>query len=146
MNFRTASVSDIPMIQFVRHAVLENRLSDPGLVTDNDVEEYITERGKGWVCETEGRVVAFSIVSVKDKNVWALFVQPGYDKKGIGKKLHNEMLDWYFTQTNETLWLSTAPGTRAEQFYLMMGWEQTGITKSGEIKFEMTADHWEKNQ
>lgn len=146
MNFRTALVSDIPMIQFVRHAVLENRLSDPGLVTDNDVEEYITERGKGWVCETEGRVVAFSIVSVKDKNVWALFVQPGYDKKGIGKKLHNEMLDWYFTQTNETLWLSTAPGTRAEQFYLMMGWEQTGITKSGEIKFEMTADHWEKNQ
>lgn len=146
MNFRTASVSDIPMIQFVRHAVLENRLSDPGLVTDNDVEEYITERGKGWVCETEGRVVAFSIVSVKDKNVWALFVQPGYDKKGIGKKLHNEMLDWYFTQTNETLWLSTAPGTRAEQFYLMMGWEQTGITKSGEIKFEMTADQWKKNQ
>ncbi|MBS1656205.1 MAG: GNAT family N-acetyltransferase [Bacteroidetes bacterium] len=146
MNFRTALVSDIPMIQFVRHAVLENRLPDPGLVTDNNVEEYIIQRGKGWVCETEGRVVAFAIVSVKDKNVWALFVQPGYDKKGIGKKLHNEMLNWYFTQTIESLWLSTAPGTRAEQFYRMMGWEQTGITKSGEVKFEMTADQWKKNQ
>jgi GNAT superfamily N-acetyltransferase len=146
MNFRVALISDIPMIQFVRNAVLENRLSDPGLVSDQDVEEYIIQRGKGWVCETDGRIVAFAIVSVKDKNIWALFVQPGYDKKGIGKRLHDQMLGWYFSQANETLWLSTAPGTRAEKFYRMKGWEQTGITKSGELKFEITADRWKENQ
>ena len=37
--------------------------------------------------------------------------------KGIGRELHDLMLIWYFTQTRETVWLATAPFTRAEQFY-----------------------------
>ena len=47
MIFREAQVSDIPQIQFVRNAVKENRLSDPSLVPDQDVEEYISNRGRG---------------------------------------------------------------------------------------------------
>ena len=90
----------------------------------------------------DGTIVGFSIVSVIDRNVWALFIQPGYDKRGIGKKLHHDMLNWYFSQTNETIWLSTAPGTRAEAFYRRAGWQETGMTKSGEVKFEMTAHKW----
>jgi len=140
--FREATVEDIPQIQVVRNAVLENRLSNPALVPDSDCEDYITVRGKGWVCVSGNRVVGFSIVSITDKNVWALFVQPGFDKQGIGKRLHDEMMDWYFKQTSETVWLSTAPGTRAESFYRKAGWTQTGITKSGEVKFEMTAAYW----
>jgi len=50
MIFREAIVSDIPQIQVVRHAVKENVLSNPALVTDHDCKEFITERGKGWVC------------------------------------------------------------------------------------------------
>jgi hypothetical protein len=40
--FREATPQDIPQIQIVRNAVKENRLSDPGLVTDRDVEEFIS--------------------------------------------------------------------------------------------------------
>ncbi len=36
------------------------------------------------------------------------------------------MLDWYFGQTPETLWLSTSPGTRAERFYRTAGWQEAG--------------------
>ena len=50
MMFREAFVSDIEQMQVVRNAVKENMLSDPALVPDKDVEEYITKRGKGWVC------------------------------------------------------------------------------------------------
>lgn len=143
MIFREAKVSDIPQIQVVRHSVRENVLSDPALVTDKDCEEFLTVRGKGWVCVIEGTVVGFSIVDIKDKNIWALFVNPGYEAKGIGKRLHKEMLDWYFKQTKEKIWLGTSPSTKAEKFYRMNGWKEVGIHGKGEIKFEMSFEDWE---
>ena len=142
MIFREAQIADIPKIQSVRNSVTENVLSNPDLVPDKDVEDYITNRGRGWVCEIDKTIVGFAIVSVTDNNVWALFIQPGYDKKGIGRKLHDDMLDWYFSQTGTTIWLGTSPGTRAEQFYRKAGWAETGAHGKGEIKFEMTAAQW----
>jgi len=117
MLIREAKTEDIPQIQIVRNAVTENRLSDPALVPDADVEDYIHRRGKGWVCEINNRIVGFCIVSVPDQNVWALFIEPGFEKQGIGKRLHDTMLEWYFSQTTVTICLGTAPGTRAGRFY-----------------------------
>lgn len=142
MFIREAQVEDIQQIQLVRNAVKENQLSDPALVPDKDVEDYITRRGKGWVCEIEQVIIGFAIVSVLDKNVWALFVQPGYDRKGVGRKLHDEMMNWYFAQTCDTIWLSTTPGTRAEIFYKQAGWTEAGLYGKGEVKFEMTCSGW----
>ncbi len=142
MIFRDARTADIQQMQVVRNSVTENNLSDPALVPDADVEDYITRRGKGWVAEINSTIIGFSIVSVMDKNVWALFIQPGYDKQGIGLRLHNEMMNWYFSQTNDNIWLCTAPGTRAEQFYRKAGWRETGSHGKGEIKFEITAEQW----
>lgn len=144
MIFREANNKDIPQIQVVRNAVKENTLSNPALVPDKDVDDYMNNRGKGWVCELDGTIVGFAIISINDRNVWALFVQPGYDKKGIGRKLHNLMMDWYFSQTDQSAWLGTAPGTRAEHFYRKAGWKETGIHGKGEIKFEMTQKDWQK--
>lgn len=141
MNYREAMIKDIPQIQFVRNSVKENMLSDPALVPDKDVEEYIINRGKGWVCEIDGRIVGFSIVSVTDNNVWALFIEPGFDNKGIGRKLHDLMMDWYFKETSMTIWLGTTPGTRAEEFYRKAGWKEAGM-HGKEVKFEMKAEEW----
>ena len=62
MEFRTAELADIPQIQTIRNAVKENTLSDPALVPDDEVADYLLNRGRGWVCEMEGRIVGFSIV------------------------------------------------------------------------------------
>jgi len=145
MIIREATTEDIPQIQFVRNSVKENMLSDPALVPDKDVEDYIQNRGKGWVCEVDDSIVGFAIVSVMDHNVWALFIQPGYDTKGIGRKLHDVMMNWYFGQTETDIWLGTAPNTRAERFYRKAGWKETGTHGKGEIKFEMTAQAWKHN-
>ncbi len=142
MIFREAKITDILQIQIVRNSVKENRLSDPSLVPDKNVADYITRRGKGWVCEMDNKIVGFAIVSIVDQNVWALFVQPEYEKKGIGRSLHDDMLDWYFTQTKNLLWLSTAPASRAEMFYRKAGWKEAGTYGKSEIKFEMTVDTW----
>lgn len=142
MIFRTAGLSDITQIQVVRHLVKENRLSDPDLVPDKDVAYYISEKGKGWVCEVEGRVVGFSIIDLKDKSVWALFVVPEFAQKGIGKELHRLMIGWYFEHTKDTVVLGTAPNTRAERFYCLQGWTQVGSYPNGETKFELSHEGW----
>lgn len=54
------------------------------------------------------------------------------------------MLNWYFNQTKENVWLGTAPNTRAETFYKMLGWKEAGMNGK-EIKFEMTIHNWEKS-
>jgi GNAT superfamily N-acetyltransferase len=142
MKIRVAEVKDISQIQVVRNLVKENRLSDPALVPDSDVEEYINHRGRGWVCEIDGQVVGFAIADLVDNNIWALFIHPDFERIGIGKKLHNEMMNWYFTKTDKTVWLGTSPKTRAESFYRKAGWKEVGIHGKGEIKFEMTKDEW----
>lgn len=146
MIFRVADIKDIAQIQFVRNAVKENRLSDPALVPDKDVEEYITNRGRGWVCEADGKILGFSIVDLIENNVWALFVHPDFEAMGFGKKLHQIMMDWYFTQTDKTIWLGTEPKSRAETFYRMQGWREVGTHGKGEIKFEMDFSTWSDEQ
>jgi GNAT superfamily N-acetyltransferase len=143
MIFREATISDIQQIQLVRNTVKENRLSNPALVSNRDCEEFITRRGKGWVCEIKGRIVGFAIADLKEHNIWALFLHPDFEKQGIGWRLHTLMLDWYFTQTQHTVWLSTAPDTRAESFYTKAGWTEAGL-HGKEIRFEMNAEGWAK--
>ena len=141
---REAQLKDIQAMQVVRHAVKENTLSDPLLVTDKDCKLYIQQRGKGWVCEAANKLVAFAIADLQDNNIWALFVLPEYENMGIGKQLHKTMLDWYFAQGKDKVWLSTWPGTRAEIFYTKQGWTKTGFLKNGEVKMELTAATWLK--
>ena len=142
MKIRFAEVSDIGRIQVIRNLVKENRLSDPGLVPDKDVEDYMFRRGKGWVCEIDDVIIGFAIADLVDNNIWALFIHPDFEKIGAGKKLHNEMMNWYFTKTDKTVWLGTSPKTRAELFYRKAGWKEVGVHGKGEIKFEMTKDEW----
>ncbi|HEX6915912.1 MAG TPA: GNAT family N-acetyltransferase [Chitinophagaceae bacterium] len=145
MIIREALITDIPGMQRVRNAVKENMLSNPSLVSDDDCRSFITERGKGWVCEIEGAIAGFSIADLREQNIWALFVDPRFEKKGIGSRLHDIMLEWYFSQL-DTAWLGTAPGTRAEQFYHAKGWIATGMHGKGEIKFEMTRQKWQEKR
>jgi GNAT superfamily N-acetyltransferase len=142
MIIREAKIEDITQIQIVRNTVKENMLSNPNLVTDKDCEEFITERGKGWVCEIDNKIVGFAIADLKEHNIWALFLHPDFEKKGIGQLLHKTMLDWYFTQTKQTVWLGTAFNTRAEAFYRKAGWTEVGTHGTKEIKFEMTYADW----
>ena len=141
MNFRQAIPEDIPQIQIVRNSVKENQLSNPNLIPDDLVEEFITKRGKGFVCEIDDKIVGFSIVNFVENNVWALFLLLEFEGKGIGKKIHQLMLDEYFSKTKETIWLSTEANSRAETFYKKQGWKNAGL-HGNEVKFEMSFEDW----
>jgi GNAT superfamily N-acetyltransferase len=143
MIFREATIADVKQIQVVRNSVTENTLSDPNLVTDEDCVTFITSRGKGWVCEIDNKIVGFAIADLVDDNIWALFIHPDFEGRRIGRKLHDIMLDWYFSTGKNHVWLGTAPNTRAEGFYRKSGWNAAGMHGKNEIKFEMTGKDWQ---
>ena len=108
MLYREAIIDDIPELHRVRMAVRENVLNNPLLVKPDDYRRYLTTHGKGWLCEVQGKVAGFAIVDTEAKNIWALFVHPDHEKKGMGRVLHDLMLDWYFNKFQNGLWLGTA--------------------------------------
>ncbi|MBK6263942.1 GNAT family N-acetyltransferase [Marivirga sp. S37H4] len=142
MIYRDATIEDINHLQIIRNSVKENILSNPDLVTIDDYKEYLSVRGKGWVCEIDDLIVGFAIADLKDSNIWALFLRSEFEGKGIAYELHKLMLDWYFSNGKEKVWLGTSPNTRAEKFYRKRGWRETGLHGESEIKFEMTREDW----
>jgi hypothetical protein len=79
IHIRIARLADVPGMQLVRNSVKENSLSNPALISDNDVGTYITQRGRGWISEINNTIVGFAIADLVDNNVWALFVHPGFE-------------------------------------------------------------------
>ena len=141
-NIREATVLDFPRLMEIRMAVKENTLSDPALIPYDDYVKFCFIQGKGWVYELDGIIVGFSIVDLLGNNIWALFIHPDFEKMGIGKKLHDTMINWYFEQTKTAVWLGTEANSRAEQFYRKSGWQEIGLHGKDEIKFEMTFQNW----
>jgi GNAT superfamily N-acetyltransferase len=134
-QFREARLADIPALREIRSAVSENVLSDPERIPAKMIEEYLTTLGKGWVCELEDRVVGFSFAASKSRSIWALFVRPGFEGRGIGKKLLILASDWLFDNGAREVMLSTAPNTRADRFYQAQGWSRGHLLESGEILY-----------
>ena len=135
---RPAERRDVLAIQRVRHSVRENRLTST-VISDADVVEAIERTGRGWVVEVDGEVVAFAVGNAETGNIWALFVDPAHEGRGHGRRLHDEMLAWLWGRGLERLWLTTAPGTRAQRFYEAAGWQNGGVQPSGELLFERYA-------
>ena len=137
MNFREARIEDIPALSAVRRSVKENVLSDPGKVTREMYAAYLGESGKGWLCEVEGEVVGFSVASAEDASIWALFVRPSYEGRGIGKRLLRLATDWLFETGAASVALRTEAHTRADRFYEQQGWRRGEIKPDGEVCYRL---------
>ncbi len=136
ITIRTATNADITEMHRIRLAVLENRLISM-IITE---QHYITEiqtTGRGWVAVENNVVLGFAIGNQRTGNIWALFVDPAHEGRGIGRNLHDTMVQWLFEQSLNRLSLGTAPGTRAQQFYEKAGWTYLGLHPDGEALYEL---------
>jgi GNAT superfamily N-acetyltransferase len=133
---RAATPADIPAIQRVRGSVLENQLTSR-TIADDEVLHAITVRGRGWVVEVDGTVVAFAIGFADSGQVWALFVDPAHAGQGHGSRLHDVMVDWLRAMGCPGIWLTTGVTTRARGFYRRRGWREIAIDEDGEVKMQM---------
>jgi hypothetical protein len=116
MTISEAFPGVIKQIQTVRNPVTENTLSDPSLITDNDCNEFISKREKGWVVKSTVTSSVFQLLTYNAIIFGHFFVCTEFEKSGIGRRLHDIMLDWYFSQTNGKVWLSTSPNKSRDFF------------------------------
>ena len=135
--YREALLEDIPALSEVRLSVEENVLSDPRKVTPEMYADYLGASGKGWLCEVDGEVAGFCIASLRDASIWALFVKPGYERRGIGTRLLELATGWLFDMGASSISLSTDANTRADRLYERRGWTRGEIRPDGEVEYRL---------
>jgi GNAT superfamily N-acetyltransferase len=123
-------------------SVRENELLDPARVQPHHYEEMLSRRGRGGVAEIDRRLVDFAIVDLQERDIWALFVEPALERRGIGRQLHQVMLDWTFGTGVEQVSLARSVATRAESFYTAAGWRLVRRAEDGDARFEMKREPW----
>lgn len=126
---RKATRDDVPRIMEIRAGVRENRLRDPSRVTMEDVFWFVDNPGI-FLWEEDGSIVGFSAGDPRNGNIFALFVEERYERRGIGKALFERACKVLVEAGCARMWLTTWPGTRAERFYREAGWRVTGMDDS----------------
>jgi GNAT superfamily N-acetyltransferase len=131
---RVANFADIPRLVEIRSSVRENRLSDPSRVTLVDYEWHVAH-APIHIWEDDGVIKGLSAGDPRTGSIWALFVDPAHEGHGIGQALIRAACRSLAAAGHRVAKLSTAPGTRAERFYLRNGWLANGYTERGEVIF-----------
>jgi GNAT superfamily N-acetyltransferase len=131
---RAATPADIPRLMEIRASVRENRLSDPNRVTLADYNWFI-DRAAIHVWEEEDCIQGLSAGDPRDGSIWALFVHPEFEGRGVGQTLIQAACQSLVEAGHHVASLSTEPGSRAELFYLRNGWIAKGRTPRGEVQF-----------
>lgn len=134
MTIRRASDTDVPELMRIRASVRENVLSNPAKVPASLVHEFILHSGI-WVWEESGSIVGFSSADTRDGSIWALFLEPDAEGRGIGRSLLAKALEDLRRKNWKQAQLTTEIGTRAERFYRQQGWRDAGVSERGERIF-----------
>ena len=135
-HIRRARLEERPRISEIRLAVRENQLSDPSRVTDADYR-WFTDNPGIWVWEEDGRILGFSAADTRNGTIWALFIDPDHEGRGIGRALLASACDVLRGAGHRTATLTTDPGTRADRFYREAGWTALHIDEHGEQVFRL---------
>lgn len=133
-RLRAAVAADVPRLQEIRAAVRENWLGRPDVVPTADYHATI-ERGLCWVWADDGRVQGFASGHPSGSNeVWALFVDPAAEGRGVGSALLAQVTDVLWRLGHRDLVLGTQPGSRAERVYRAAGWTAVGHAPNGDVR------------
>jgi GNAT superfamily N-acetyltransferase len=133
---RKATRADYPRISEIRLAVQENRLSSLKVDLVERVVGWLFENSTIWVWEQDGAIQGFSAADPRDGSIFALFVHPNYERRGIGRSLLPLACEILRASGHAAAMLTTEPGTRAERFYRADGWVEIGRQDDGQIIFQ----------
>jgi len=131
LTYRPAIESDLPMLYDIRFSVEENRCFDPAEIPVARVLPVLREGGS-FLCLDGDWPVGLSMASFEIGELFGLFLRPGYQGRGIGRRLLALAVDWMRHRGALGMRLLTDPGTRAERLYLANGWEAEGVAETGE--------------
>lgn len=134
-HIRLATKSDVPNLMHIRLSVRENILSNPAKVPESAYAPFI-DQGSLWLCEqVTGECLGFAAADLRDGSIWALFILPEAEGRGIGQNLMARMISDLRRAGWQKATLSTQPESRAAAFYQRNGWVAHGMTSDGEQVF-----------
>lgn len=136
---RVANQADIKAIFDIRTSVKENHLSHEQLTEMGITPETIQMAMLGapciWIAEVDGIPAGFSMADVEQGCVFAAFVRPEFEGRGLGRSLMANAEALLF-QYHPTIWLETAEASRASGFYRSLGWQSVERLPEGDVRFE----------
>ncbi|OIX95242.1 hypothetical protein BFS14_15080 [Serratia fonticola] len=141
---RIARVKDVPDIFRIRISVKENKATMTDLakygITPESLPAMLTGRQRGWIAEIDGIARGFAMADADNASVFALFVEPGFERQGIGRNLMVEVEKWLAGMGCQQIWLETDRNrlVRANGFYRHIGWLESNLQPDGQAKFIKT--------
>jgi GNAT superfamily N-acetyltransferase len=132
---RRARPEDHARVTEIRNNVKENVLRDPSRVTI-EMYKWFEQNPGVWVWEENGHILGFSAADTRDGTIWALFIDPAHEGRGIGRALFTKACGVLREARHKTGSLTTQPGSRADRFYQKAGWKVIGTSERGERIFE----------
>ncbi|MBL1173679.1 MAG: GNAT family N-acetyltransferase [Pantanalinema sp. GBBB05] len=147
MNIRAAKSTDIETLFQIRTSVVENYQSREELtslgITPQTIAEMLQSTCCAWIAEMNGEPIAFSMANAAERTIFAMFVLPGFEGRGAGRRLMEQAEAWLWSQGTDPIWLLTGndPALRAYGFYLHLGWTPIGVEADGQVKLVKSANH-----
>lgn len=139
---RLATPADIETLLDIRTTVVDNHLSRAQLaamgITPETIEAAITAEPCAWIADMDGVAAGFAMADTEDGCVFAVFVRPSQEGRGVGRLLLAKAEAYLFAH-HTTIWLETDASSRASGFYRKLGWTPVAFHDNGDVRFEKTA-------
>lgn len=145
MKLRPALGADAETLFDIRCSVVENHQSREELASLGITVQSVKEMIEGGdyittIAEEDGQPVGLSMAQISEGYVFACFVRPEFEGKGIGRALMETAEEGLRRGGVQKAWLSTGPEPelRAVGFYLHLGWYKDGCLDDGQIIYKKT--------
>jgi ribosomal protein S18 acetylase RimI-like enzyme len=139
MTIRAIEARDLAELFDLRASTRENPYSRDALreigITEETTAARLRTTNRGWLCETEGKLVGFAIGDGSTGEMCVIAVLPEFEGQRVGSRLLDAVEAWLYSLGWKELWLWTSADTkrRAFTFYTGHGW--TISENKGEIVY-----------
>ncbi|TRX76737.1 GNAT family N-acetyltransferase [Pseudomonas mangiferae] len=138
-QIRAAVPDDVPAIFEVRTSVRENLLTRDDMqamgITEDAVSAMIQDAPCAWVATEGSETVGFSMIIPDESCLFAAFILPRHENKGLGRQLV-QVAEAALFADHAVAWLETGRNTRAAGFYRHLGWGHEQDLGNGDIRLE----------
>lgn len=138
---RIATPDDVSILNRIRTSVRENHMSLEQMaaygITPEVIADLLRTTARGFIGSIDGVDAGIAIADGAEGNIFALFVLPDHEGRGLGRALLERAEAFLFKCGCEVAWLEAgaAIGIRAHGFYSHLGWRRDGLMPDGQLRF-----------